>query len=317
MGTSTLTDSDWRFLRCPVDLRPLSGEGTLTCDRGHRWPVVRGLPRLFEADEIQGNDKLLNVIYDRLAALHDPAVTLALPLCGSGTEDEMRARYIPRLELTELETPADGTPVRILEIGMGTGANVSWIRRAMRPGIPYELWGVDLAEGMLDRCRRRLARDPEPRVRLAMADAHALPFADASFDRVFHIGATNNYRDPERAVAEMCRVAKPGTPIVMVDERLDADHPQSAYHRLMYRLVTFYETEPRDPVTLLPPEAEGVLDEQIARFFYCLTWRMPVPAAPEAAAPPEAGPAVSPGATSGPLPYLGGRRRRRQRPRGA
>lgn len=288
MQPASLNETDLTDVRCPRCCTPLSGsptQGPLVCEAGHRWPVTRGLPRLYEAEEVRGNDRLMNVIYDRLAPLHDPAVAIALPLCGTGTEPAMRRQYFERLELGRLKPHPDGSPVRILEIGMGTGANVSWIRDRIPSGLDYELWGVDLAEGMLKLCIRRLGRQAGPRVRLAIADAHALPFADHSFDRVFHIGATNNYRDPDLALAEMARVARLDTPIVVVDERLDSATPQSLYHRLMFRLVTFYDWAPRDPVSMLPPGATHIRDEQIARFFYCMTFRMPAPS-PEASPTP-------------------------------
>lgn len=306
MHLASLNETDLAELRCPQCRTPLSGspdEGPLSCQRGHRWPVLRGLPRLYEADEVQGNDRLMNVIYDRLAPLHDPAVAIALPVCGTGTEPALRRTYCERLQLERLQPRADGAPVRILEIGIGTGANVSLVRDRIPHGLDYELWGVDLAEGMLKLCRQRLKRRPEPRVRLAMADAHALPFADHSFDRVFHIGATNNYRDPDLAMAEMARVARPDTPIVVVDERLDASAPQSLYHRLMFRLVTFYDWAPRDPVGMLPPGAVDIQDEQIARFFYCLSFRMPSADAPPTYEAPRGLPAS-----------LSRRRRRRRMP---
>lgn len=310
MTASSLSETDLGLLRCPTCGRPLClrtgdlREGEVGCEVGHTWAVRRGLPRLFVESEVQGNDRLLRLIYDRLAPLHDPLVTVALPLCGSGTEGALRGQYLPRLELPALEPRPDGRPLRILEIGMGTGANVPWIRTAMPCGVDYELWGVDLAEGMIKLCRRRLAKHPGPPVRIVMADAHALPFEDGAFDRVFHIGATNNYRDPELAMSEMGRVAVPGSPIVVVDERLDPQQPQSLYHRVAYRLITFYESEPRPPVSLLPPEAEDVLDEQPARFFYCMRFRMPKPP------PAEVSPEVSPA----PNAWRARRRLRRRRP---
>ncbi len=39
--------------------------------------------------------------------------------------------------------------------------------------------------------------------------ARARRFADGAFDRVFHVGGINGYRDRRRALAEMARVARP------------------------------------------------------------------------------------------------------------
>ncbi len=278
-----LNDADLSDLRCPRCRRtlrlqaaehrpsprgPVVERGRLVCPEGHVWPIERGLARLYEEREVRGNDRLLRAIYHHLAPLHDPVVAVALPLCGSGRETELRRRAIARMALGELGPD----PVRILEVGIGSGSNVGWIRDHLPAGVRFELWGVDLAEGMIRLCERRWS---EPFLRLAMADAHALPFPDGFFDRVVHIGATNNYRDPERALAEMGRVARAGTPVVVVDERLDPGARNSLYHRAMFRLVTFYDWAPRAPASLVPRDAVEVRDEQIARFFYCLTFRMP------------------------------------------
>jgi SAM-dependent methyltransferase len=280
MPADALSVEDLALLRCPTCRTPLIlaggdlAEGQLTCAGGHLWPVRGGLARLYAEAEVQGNDRLLRVIYDGLAPLHDPAVAWVLPLSGTGTEPGLRAQHLARIDLRRLTPRPDGAPLRVLEVGVGTGANLDWVEAALPVGAPYELWGLDLAEGMLRRCRRRRAGATH-RVRLVMGDAHALPFPDGAFDRVFHTGATNNYRDPARAVAEMARVARAGTPIVVVDERLDPAGRHSPYHRLMYRLMTFYDAAPRAPLSLVPPGAVDVRDEQLARFFYCLSFRMP------------------------------------------
>src|SRR5262249_6901147 len=140
-------------------------------------------------------------------------------------------------------------------------------------GLAVEIWGLDLSLGMMNIGRRRLRREGRSDVRLLMADAHALPFPDASFDRVFHIGGIAGYRDPAAALAEMARVALPGTPIVVVDEQLDRAVPQSLYNRLTFRLVTFYDPDPHCPVEHVPPRAWEVRAEQLSRFFYCMIFR--------------------------------------------
>jgi ubiquinone/menaquinone biosynthesis C-methylase UbiE len=193
----------------------------------------------------------------------------------AGTEQQVRDGYMPRLELSALRPRADGQPVRILEVGIGTGANLAWVRRDLPPGLPVEIWGVDLSQGMLRVLQRRLRQQSSEQPRLLMADAHALPFPTACFDRVFHTGAIGNYRAPDVALAEMARVAMPGTPIVVVDEQLDTSRRQGLYHRLMFRLVTFYDRHPHAPVEHLPPGAVSVRVEQISRFFYCLSFQMP------------------------------------------
>ena len=261
-----------------------------------RWPVRDGFPRLLVESEVRGNDRVLRPFYEYLAPLHDPAVKYTLPLFGSGTEGSFRRAFLPRLELG-----GSTAPLRILEVGIGTGANLPLVYAAA--GRPVEVWGIDLAAGMLRLCRKRLAggahderlhgatapppspggartegREHAPTGRgpvyLAVADAHALPFPDASFDRVFHVGATNSFRDPRRALAEMARVARPGTPIVVVDERLDPHRRHSLLHRAIFRAICFYDPFPRPPTDFLPAGAWDVDDAQIARFLYCMRFRV-------------------------------------------
>jgi ubiquinone/menaquinone biosynthesis C-methylase UbiE len=190
----------------------------------------------------------------------------------------MRDGYLQRLEFERLAPRGDGRPVRILDVGVGTGADLALVRRCLPPDLQDEgvaIWGLDLSRGMLDLCRRRLARAGDRETRILLADAHALPFPDHSFDRVFHVGGIAGFRDPARALAEMARVAMPGTPIVVVDEQLDRSRPQNLYHRLTFRLVTFYAPDPHCPTEHLPSGAVDVRAEQLNRFFYCLTFRMP------------------------------------------
>jgi ubiquinone/menaquinone biosynthesis C-methylase UbiE/uncharacterized protein YbaR (Trm112 family) len=251
-------------------------DGRLVCGGcGEGWPVAHGLARLYREDAVRGTDRLMRVIYDGLPALHDPLTAVLTPLLQSVTESRMRGRYMRRLELEALTPREDGQPVRVLEVGVGAGANLPLIRRALPRGLDVEVWGVDLSEGMLRHCRKRLRRDGFEAVRLMMADAHALPFPGGMFDRVLHVGGIGGFRAPAKALAELARVARPGTPLVVVDEQLDPDFRPSLLQRAAFRAITFYSKDPHCPVELLPPGATGVHQEQVAPFYYCLTFRMP------------------------------------------
>ena len=237
------------------------------------WPVVAGLPRLHREEQVRGNDRLLRAIYDALPSLHDPLTTALTPLLQGVTERSGREHIMARLELDAL-SPGPGRPLRILEIGIGGGANVPLLHRHLG-GRPAEIWGLDLSVGMLGECRKLVRKGGYRGVRLLLGDGHALPFPDAVFDRVLNVGGLGGYRDPRRALAEMARVAVRGTPIVVVDEQLDRSRPQGLLHRAAFRAITFYDPDPRSPRPLLPEGATDVIDEQLARFYYCLTFRMP------------------------------------------
>jgi ubiquinone/menaquinone biosynthesis C-methylase UbiE/uncharacterized protein YbaR (Trm112 family) len=281
-----MTPADVGTLACPACRGQLAFEGQLAgselatgalrCVRcEHRWPVCDGLPRLVDEERIQRADRFMRVLYDWFAPLHDPITRALFPPLQGMSERAARDGYMSRLALGSLRPCGDGRRLSILEVGVGAGANLPLLERDLPRELDVELWGLDLSDAMLTRCRRRLAHHPGRPMHLLAADAHALPFADHSFDRVFHVGGIGGYGDPRQGLAEMARVARPDTPIVVVDEQLDPGSRRSPFHRLMFRALTFYTSDAGSPVALLPPGATGVTSEQVSRYYYCLTFRMP------------------------------------------
>lgn len=298
-----LTTEDLRRLRCPrlgchrkLDFigqkgQPFPGSGgkdaeprflkrgTLVC-RGCRaeYLVVGGVARLFDESRVQQSDRILRRVYDFIATMHDVGADLVLPLLQYPAEGS-RDGYIKEMELEGL--PPIGEPVRILEVGIGPGTNVSLIERALiERGVPagsWEIWGVDLSPVMIAECARRLrSNPPRERVRLLLADGHFLPFADDTFDRVLHVGGINGFRDRKQALAELVRVAKPGIPIIVVDEQLNPEpkQPHSLFHRAAFFAMTAYERDPRAPLKFARDEWNPK-PTNISRFFYCLKLTKP------------------------------------------
>ena len=274
---------DVDLLRCPVCRGALTydgsrragllARGTLRCGGcGATWPVRGGWPRLYREQDVAGTDRIMRLVYNAGAVFHDPAVRYLLPLLHFCTERRFRDAYMPRLEMSRLEPRADGRPLRILEVGFGGGANLPLVRRDLA-GLPVEIWGLDLSWSMLREGQKRVRRRGDDDVRLLMADAHALPFADHVFDRVFHVGASGNYRDPALALAEMARVARQDTPIVVVDEQLEPRLAGSRYARAGFWLLTWYDSNPHCPSEMVPPGSYDVREEQVSSMYYCLTYR--------------------------------------------
>jgi ubiquinone/menaquinone biosynthesis C-methylase UbiE/uncharacterized protein YbaR (Trm112 family) len=279
-----MSPADLARLVCPTCRArlALTAPARLACTGcGAAWPIERGLPRLYREATVRGSDRLMRLFYDGLPSLHDPLTRHLLPLLqAGGTEAALRDGYMKRIDLAALTPSPDGGPRRILEIGVGAGANLPLVQRDLPPGVDAEIWGLDLSLGMLRQCERRLRRWTGPKVHLLAADAHALPFPDGAFDRVFHVGAMGSFRDGRRVLAEMARVARPGTPIVVVDEQLDPAREHGRLARAAFRLLTFYDASPHCPVELLPPGAIDVLEETVSRFYYCLRFSLPPRPAP-------------------------------------
>ena len=91
---------------------------------------------------------------------------------------------------------------------------------------------------------------------------------------MYSIGGIGTYGDPRQALAEMARVARPGTPIVVVDEQLDPEASHNLYYWLMFRALTLYDPATGCPTAYLPPDALDVIEEQVSRFYYCLSFRV-------------------------------------------
>lgn len=128
---------------------------------------------------------------------------------GSNTRyvREMRKRIVGRLDLKK--------GYHVLEVGVGTGANLPHIHE--RTGKRGKIFGVDISEGMLDKCRKNIQKWGF-KVEIIFGEAEKLPYPDNSFDAVLGFGAINFLSDKRKAVLEMIRVAKPGARIVMGDE---------------------------------------------------------------------------------------------------
>ena len=324
---SVLREEDIASLRCLDCAGPLAFRGFLKGQRlwegGLRcnacamvFPVEGGVARLFHEREVRGTDRLMRVAYDGMPWFHDPLVRFSFPLAVGENEAESRERYFARLALDRLAARRD-EPIRILEVGLGTGGNVPILRQKLAGRGPVELWGVDLSLGMLEWARRRLVFLGDDETRYLAADAHRLPFPAGFFDRVFHVGAINGYREPARALAEMARVARPGTPIVVVDERLDPERRHGLLQRLFFKMMTFYDRNPHAPVELLPVGASEVTVDQLGRFFYCLTFTVPPAVAKKAVKPaaatlrPRAAIASGKSSSARPAPPASPRPRRR------
>lgn len=96
---------------------------------------------------------------------------------------------------------------RILEVGCGYG-RISEVLLSC-PGIRWV--GVDQSPDMLRACLQNLEGSFFP----CRADAGRLPFQDGAFDAVLCNGVLMHLRDPGSALAELCRVLRPGGRLVV------------------------------------------------------------------------------------------------------
>jgi len=138
---------------------------------------------------------------------------LGVELLFRGTADVMRRQVIP--PVTRFIQQAGGAErVRLLDVACGTGRTLHQLAAA-HPAL--RLTGIDLSPAYVRTARRRLDHIAE--LTLAVENAEALPWADASFDVVtsvylFHELPSNARRNVAR---EMFRVVRPGGLVVIED----------------------------------------------------------------------------------------------------
>lgn len=101
---------------------------------------------------------------------------------------------------------------KILEVGVGTGLSFDDYDAST------EITGIDLCEPMLDKARAKMATGRYPWVKdVRQMDAHAMEFADATFDCVVAQFVITLVANPEQVLSECHRVVKPGGRIILVN----------------------------------------------------------------------------------------------------
>ena len=114
-----------------------------------------------------------------------------------------------RMTAETLKAARTGNGSRALDVGCGRA-----IDAASLAGNGGQLFGCEPSRVMLQKAREWL-RWKEARVVLVGSIAEDLPFVDGSFQRVVCKGAIDHFMNPQKAVAEMCRVACPEGRVVL------------------------------------------------------------------------------------------------------
>lgn len=264
-----------RDLRSPVSGQPVTWTRTgnreiLAGGEGERYSIRDGIADFRRSEDLMGDNLKCNHLYETIGGFYDDIQRVVAPLSGFN-RDTYVVSYLHWLEVK----PGDA----VLETSVGTGLNFKYLPRGVR------LCGLDLSAEMLVNCQRNL-RNWGLDADLVLGNAECLPFADASFDVVFHVGGINFFNDRGKAIREMIRVAKPGSRILIADET--EEHVKAAYER--GPITSSYYKERKEavvaPVDLVPKEMLEVHLEILSVIgknrFYALTFRKPLEKGAEA-----------------------------------
>src|SRR5215813_1191572 len=132
---------------------------------------------------------------------------------AAGDEEHFPSTIDPRIWHVKLivEHVGDLGSGRVLDVGCGKGR---FARIVQERNPRAEVWGLDISEEML-----RFVPSP---VRTRAGSMTELPFDDAYFDAAYATESLEHAVEIDVAVAEICRVVKPGGRIAIIDK--NAEH---------------------------------------------------------------------------------------------
>lgn len=251
-------------LRVQPEVSERDGEivsGVLVSQTGNEYPIRQGVPDLTYPRELAEKDEYARSFYDGRAEAYDKNLHLTFK---THREDEAKVRnqFIDALELQPHH--------RVLEVSCGTGRDSEIISQRLSP--EGQLCLQDIASGMLERGRRRLAGTSVP-TSYCLSNACYLPYPDRYFDAVYSFGGLGEFSDIKRSLAEMVRVSKVGAKIVVGDESMPPWLRETEFAKIL--TTTNKQFSAPLPLEEMPIEARDVcLRWVIGGVFYLIEFRV-------------------------------------------
>jgi ubiquinone/menaquinone biosynthesis C-methylase UbiE/uncharacterized protein YbaR (Trm112 family) len=227
---------------------------------GERFPFHNEIPVLYDVSRLEGYNLQYNSFYRKAARIYDAALKTLAFFYGSG-EAKFRNQYLQLLEVQK------GS--KVLEVSVGTGTNL-----ALLPAYAH-CYGLDLSWEMLSQCQKNMI-NRNRKIELFFGNAEVLPFRDAMFDVVFHVGGINAFSDRAKAISELIRVSLPGTRVVIVDETAKMMNALS-WMPSARKMIEEWGNRFEAPAHLVPSEMQELqVDTIVKGFFYILSFRTPL-----------------------------------------
>ncbi|WP_258084294.1 class I SAM-dependent methyltransferase [Thermococcus thermotolerans] len=150
--------------------------------------------------------------------------------------------YVDRIEKWLVFSMLQSKSGKALDLGCGTGNYTLELKKR-----GFDVIGLDASEGMLEVARSK-------GLNCIKGDAYSLPFPDESFDLVLSVTMFEFIYEPERVVAEISRVLKPGGEVLIATM-----NGRSAWFVFKRLKSVFVETAYRYARFYTPGELEDLL----------------------------------------------------------
>src|SRR5574341_1047568 len=235
--------------------------GTLISEDGEEFRIERGVPERTYPPQLPAPDEYARSFYGDRAEAYDQNLHLTFKTHGEN-EQVLRNLFVDALELQ--------TAHRVLEVSCGTGRDSEII--AQRLSAAGHLCLQDIAAGMIERCRQRLATVSVP-TSFSLSNACYLPYPDRYFDAVYSFGGLGEFSDIKRSLSEMVRVSKVGAKIVVGAESMPPWLRETDFAKIL--ITTNKQFLAKVPLEEMPIEARDVrLRWVIGGVFYLIDFKV-------------------------------------------
>ena len=236
------------ILRDPENLKPLNINGDNYETEGKVYNAKNDILSIVYPDGLSGDDAKYNKVYNIFAPLYDLNERVMGKLLVGVDMKKGRKEIVSFLGLKP--------GMRLLEVSPGPGVFQEYLRNDI--GDKGELVALDLSLGMLRQCQKR---NMKLSVHLIHGNAQFLPFADNSFDALYHFGGVNLFNDPQKAISEFIRVVKKDGIVSWGDEGFSDNYKHERRKKMMLKINPgFAKPRPVIPDTVYDVKENEVYD---------------------------------------------------------
>jgi ubiquinone/menaquinone biosynthesis C-methylase UbiE len=237
------------IIRCPETGEPLTPyENAYIRADGKQYPIVDGILSIVYPESLSGADAGMNRTYEWLAPFYDFSERFLGRIFTGVDMVKGRREIVSHLKLV--------SGIKLLEVSPGPGVfqRLLWEQLADKG----ELVSLDLSMNMLRQCQKR---NRDLNVHLIHGNAQYLPFANDSFDALFHFGGVNLFNDPDKAVQEFIRVVKQNGLVSWGDEGFSPNYPNNFRKEFLSRMNPgFLKPMPQIPESVYDVRVQEVYD---------------------------------------------------------